>query len=485
MRQREYAPIPPGGSVSPEKRPPAAKPFDPIAEHTVLHRHLALSLSLSPDPQTRTARELFDDEIFMRLLAANQLAAETQISMLMMTPDDQLVANAAQFYTLAGTPLAKAQEEQRLIRHPYRTNLTTTSFIRDHALLANVNGEKSLVIPQTNPPHFKTLVSLYGRVARETGLDLYRAQTYFEGGNFRTGGQAVFTLSDSLRNIRSITSPDKSLATVEKILQRRVGKGGKELVVLDRNFQREKRQRVYHLDLLATIVTTPDGIEKVIVASLAEARKTLQAAFGENFLSVSADQWQEANQTDWEKGSKARMEKHLAAFLGQGSLNFKTTNAIKRTTARIYDLPAQAREIFRRSLSAYFEPDYDFIQPYIDNLIGALHQAGYSESQIVIVPGLFAKTPSPNSIMAQLQWNGGQPVSLPTSPAYSPACGFQYNHSPDHSYFLTGGGLRVLDQAAAEKIKDQTSLEVISLTHVLGLGTGQAGFDCIGLPIPA
>ncbi len=390
------------------------------------------------------------------------------------------------------SPLAVAENEGNVLFLEYIPSGLVSSYIRDDLMSGRDDlgrpcffiGARSgrHVSEQSNGSRFLAIRQHHGY------LNAHYVPMYFEGGNFITTTDYIMTLSDSVReNARLLneTFPqtdhdlEYALSWIEDTMNQ---KQRRKLVVLDGSECEE--QTVFHLDLCIGAVRTDDGREKMLISDMNLAKELFEARGYKTRDDVpDLRDWLDDNL--WEDMSIREMRKRIIHYL-----NFAATTGLynpkelRRQMETVYFLPHRTVEYIGSVLKYYFDPaNLQSVQSYLARIKASLINSGFDEKDIISIPALLRAQRYKPSLPKRSRQLVIGPATTPL-PIYAPVNGVGYNLSGfEYSEFITGGGLKILDDEVA-RVFEREGIRYEIIPEMLSYGFCSAGMRCLAIPIP-
>lgn len=176
-----------------ERAAPITQSIDPIPEHIVPHKRLALMLADRPEIHSRDALQI---DNLAGVALVEELLGKIEGEVVVAVPNYAMDARAMlDFYDHAGDNLPIAKASGRLKLLPYVSGKPTRLFIRDSLIQAG-KDEITFVVPEEGALSRADALSFVARIAREYGVACQTLPLFAETGNFLIDDKHVFTLPD-------------------------------------------------------------------------------------------------------------------------------------------------------------------------------------------------------------------------------------------------------------------------------------------------
>jgi hypothetical protein len=358
-----------------------------------------------------------------------------------------------------------------------------TVFPRDIVLMtANIDGSQNhTIVSEPQARKFPTYYAFALSMESVSGISPLRVPIHVEGGNLVISNNFVFSLQDLCRKngIESIREGSRKIETPNGS----VDFDSKEIVILDEDFKEEPNQRVFHLDLLLNVVLGRDGNEYFLLASLEKAKHLLKQIGYLSSKGFNAGKWNQdmgyPQFTNRDIQSRAmEMVSAMTTLRGERVLPAQ----IKKYSAQLESavgFPKYAFQDIGINLQEYFsEANFIPTQQYINTIFEKLIHLGIPAERIIKIPSLLF---CENFHEINYRDRGLKIVSTRKIPLYSPVNGIYRINSQTVPEFITGGGIRLLDDEVARSL-EEIGIQHIALPSLLGLGYSMAGFRCTAVP---
>lgn len=363
-------------------------------------------------------------------------------------------------------------------------NLRRSIFPRDMVQFASRDGKQTVVVSTQASDRNMTQYSFALALGKDFGFEVVRMPVDFQGGNLIVTDDFIMTLHNFARmNNFDDMSPSGILDTHDTNWI----DFGKPIAVLDHLLRQEERQRVFHLDLILNCVKGSDGNEYFLLASLNKAKEVLNDSGLLESGNVNVGMWLNVG------GYPQFTHKMADKFTRDLAVDFFKA-AGKKATPREIDayvanfgllthFPYAAHRCLGINKRQFFDPkNLEPVTEYTEVVRQSLLNLGIPPDRILDIPALIFSTgfqdydDSRSDITAKL-------MSERRIPIYTPVNGVQLSTKRDENIYVSGGGVRPLDEYTTNVLAN-LGIRNVPVPSVLGLGFGEAGFRCVAVPKP-